>query len=226
MRQLRNIATDVALMRYPFRVFGIDFARNVTLIRLRDERVVIHSTAPFAAADVDTIRNFGKPSWIVDATLMHDTFAKEGRKSFPDIPYLAPPGFSEVAGVTTELLFPAPADWAGQIDVVPIKGLRKHEHALFHRQSRTLIVADLIFHFAADTCGWARFFVRHVMRLPRLQGISVFFRMLISNREAFEGSMATLLDLDFDRMIVAHAEPVEKDARALLKQALRDRGFA
>jgi hypothetical protein len=222
----RKLTNDVALMRYPFRVFGIDFARNVTLIRVRDGRVVVHSTAPFTPADIDAIRKFGQPSWLVDATLMHDTFAKEGRAAFSDIPYLAPPGFSEITGIKTELLFPGPAEWAGQIDVLPIDGLRKKEHVLFHRDSGTLIVCDLIFNFASDTRGWPRFFVRHVMRLPRLHGISGFFKMLICDKAAFERSMTAVLDLDFDRMIVAHVEAVEKDAKALLEQALRDQGFA
>src|SRR5215212_6600917 len=84
----RQISDDVALMQYPFRVLGIDFARNVTLLRLRDGRVVIHSTAPFSPSDVDAIRNFGTPAWLVDATVMHDTFARQGRAAFPDIPYL------------------------------------------------------------------------------------------------------------------------------------------
>ncbi len=220
-----DITPKLALMRYPFPVFGIDFARNVTLIRLRDGRVVIHSTAPFSAADVEAIRNFGTPSWLVDATLLHDTFAKKGHAAFPDIPYLAPPGFSEITAVNTDPLYPAPAYWADQIDVIPMEGLKKHEHALLHRESRTLIVADLIFNFAADTRGWARFFVRHVMRLPRLRGISVFFKMFIADREAFAKSMAKILELDFDRMIVAHVDPIQKDAKAMLRQALEDRGF-
>ena len=222
----RQIGEDLALLQYPFRVFGIDFARNVTLIRLADQRLVIHSTAPFSAADVNRIRQFGQPAWLVDATLMHDSFAKQGRAALPTIPYLAPPGLTEISRVNTQPLSPPPPEWSGQIDVIPIEGTSKREHALFHRASRTLVVADLIFHFSPDMRGWPRFFVRHVMRLPRLSGISVFFKMLISDRKAFERSMAKLLELDFNQMVVAHRDVIRVDAKAVLHQALRERGFA
>ena len=223
--QWRQISPDIALMQYPFRVFGIDFARNVTLIRLNDGRLVIHSTAPFSADDIAAIRKFGEPAWLMDATLMHDSFSKEGRAAFPDIPYLAPPGFSDVSDVFVEPIYPPPNEWDGRLDVIPIEGTRKHEQALFHRSSRTLIVADLIFSFAPDSGFWARFFVRNVMRLPRLHGISVFFKMLIADQQTFRQSMAKLLELDFTRIIVAHREPIENNAKAVLRQALIDRGF-
>jgi len=33
-RQWRQIADDVVLMSFPFRILGIDFRRNVTLLRM------------------------------------------------------------------------------------------------------------------------------------------------------------------------------------------------
>ncbi len=218
-----RIADDVMLISFPWRTLGIDFRRNVTLLRLADGRVVVHSTAPFIEEDIAAIRRFGEPSWLVEATLMHDTFAKEGRKALPDIPYLTPDGFTEATEVPTESLLPPPRDWDGEIDVLRIDGVRMNEHALFHRRSRTVVVADLFFSFPEETSGWPRFFVRHVMRLPRLFGISFFYRRLvIQDKPAFERSMHTLLDLDFERLLVAHSEPIDKDAKRAVEQALRD----
>src|SRR5205823_2704119 len=88
----RRIADDVMIMSFPWRTLGIDFRRNVTLLRLADGRVVVHSTAPFTEQDIAAIRRFGEPSWLVEATLMHDTFAKQARAALPDIPYFAPDG--------------------------------------------------------------------------------------------------------------------------------------
>lgn len=219
----RQLADDVALISFPWRTLGIDFKRNVTLLRLGDGRVIIHSTAPFTEQDVAAIRRFGQPAWLVEATLMHDTFAKEGRAALPDIPYLAPDGFAEATEVPTESLLSPPREWDGEIDVLRIDGAQMNEHALFHRRSRTLVVADLFFSFPEETSGWPRFFVRHVMRLPRLFGISSFYRLfVIRDKEAFGRSMSALLALDFKRLVVAHWQPVEKDANRAVEQALRD----
>lgn len=219
----RQLADDVALISFPWRVLGIDFKRNVTLLRLADGRVVVHSTASFTQQDTAAIRRFGEPCWLVEATLMHDTFAKEGRKVLQNIPYLAPEGFVEATEVQTEPLLPAPREWDGEIDVLRIDGVRMNEHALFHRRSRTLVVADLFFSFPQETSGWPRFFIRHVMRLPRLFGISAVFRLLVlRDKKAFARSMRALLALDFERLVVAHCQPIDKDAKQAVEQALRD----
>jgi len=223
----REIALGVALMQYPLRAFGIDFRRCVTLLRLADGRVVIHSSAPFTAEDVAAIRRFGVPSWLVEATLMHDTFAQPVRAVFPDLPYLAPEGFAKLSGVPSRSLDSPPSDWAGQIEVLKIEGLRKNnEHAFYHRASRTLVLADLLFHFPVDSRGWPRFFARHMMRLPRLSGISAFFRLMIRDREAFALSMEKMLEWNFEQIVVGHGEPIQNDAKRIITQALRERGLA
>ena len=213
-------------MSFPWRTLGIDFRRNVTLLRLSDGRLLIHSTAPFTRDDLSTIRAFGDPAWLIEATLMHDTFAKEGHAALKDLPYLAPEGFREVSGVATASLDPSPSDWAEEIDVLPIDGVKKNEHAFFHRKSRTLVVADLFFSMPPATRGWPRFFVRHVMGLPRLFGISRFYRLVINDRTAFERSVEKLLELDFENLIVAHGAPLVGNAKLAVEQALRDFGFA
>jgi hypothetical protein len=227
MKRWVQLADDVALLQFPWRVFGIDFKRNVTLLRLPDGRLIIHSTAPFEPDDVSAIRRFGKPAWLVEATLIHDTFAKEGRAAFPDLPYYAPADFAQASGVATESLGSPPPDWAGEIEVLEIAGLRRpNEHAFFHRASRTLVLADLLFHFPSDTTGWGRFFTQRIMRLPRLVGMSILFRMMIRDQEAFARSMRQMLEWDFERIVVGHAEPVEEDAKTTLIEGCRDRGIS
>ncbi len=209
-------------MAFPWRVLGIDFKRNVTLLRLDDGRLVIHSTAPFSHQDVLAICEFGEPAWLMDATLLHDTFAKEGRAALIGVPYLAPEGFTKVSGVGTQPIGPGPSEWVGEIDVLTIDGTRKSEHALFHRRSHTLVVADLFFSFPAETHGWPRFFARRIMGLPpALFGVSRFFRFLISDKEAFQRSIGKVLEWDFERVIVGHAEPVIMNARELVSEALK-----
>jgi len=220
----RRITDDVAVMSFPWHAAGIDFKRNVTLLRLSDGRVVIHSTASFTTKDIAAIHRFGEPAWLVDATLMHETFAKQGRAAFPDLSYLAPDGFIKASGITTEPLDPPPSDWQGEIDVLKLDGNRMNEHVFFHRRSATLVVADLFFSFPSEMRGWARFFVQHIMRLPRLFGVSVFFRFTIKDRQAFANSMKRLLQWNFERVVVAHREPIEREARAAVECALRDAG--
>jgi hypothetical protein len=220
-KRCRQITDDVVVMPFPLRFFGIDFGRNVTLLRLSDGRVIIHSTAPFTEKDVAAIGAFGEPAWLIEATLLHDTFAKEGSAALTGIPYLAPSGFTEISGVATQPLDAPPLDWANEIQVLRIEGTRKNEHVFFHVRSRTLVVADLFFSFPAETRGWARFFARRIMGLPPgLFGVSRFFRMLINDKDAFERSIKRMLEWDFERVVVAHREPLETEAKSAVAKAL------
>jgi hypothetical protein len=157
---------------------------------------------------------------------MHDTFAKEGRAAWPDLPYLTPSRFAEASSVQTKSLDSPPPAWAGEIDMLKLEGTKKKEHVLFHRPSRTLVVADLFFSFPPGARGWSRFFARHIMRLPpTLFGVSRFFRLLIEDKEAFAGSVRELLKCDFERILVAHWAPIETAAKSRAEQALRESGL-
>jgi hypothetical protein len=224
--KLNAIAENLWVAQYPQRFFGIEIGRNVTIIRLGDGRLVIHSTAPFTSADLLAIRELGQPGWLLDATLFHDTFAKQGCAAFARIPYLAPRGFRQIADVSTLPLDQPPPEWSGELEVLRLDGAPiVNEHVFLHRASGTLIVADLLFHFPQNSRGWTRLVVRKLMRLPRLIGMSAFLRLMIRDKQAFLGSLGALMKWDFDRIVVGHGEVINTGGKAVLREALRERGF-
>lgn len=224
---LERIAENVWTLHYPLPVLGNDFGRTVTVVRLASGKLVIHSTAPFTAGDIQAIRQLGEPGWLLDATLFHDSFAKEGCRSFERVPYLAPPGFKDVAEVQTRPLFPPPQEWNGELEVLPLAGMPKvQEHVLFHRPSRTLIVCDFLFNFGRHSGSWwTRFFLRNVMRLKNGVGMSAFFRLMLRNREAFKESVRTILTWDFERIVVGHGEVIDRDAQRIFREELASRNL-
>ena len=84
---MKQIAQDLWLLHYKAPLLGDYLGRNVTLVRLRSGDLVIHSTGPFTPEDVEAIKGLGRPAFMLDALSKHDTFAKEGRAAFPDLPY-------------------------------------------------------------------------------------------------------------------------------------------
>lgn len=224
---LHPIAPGVWVLAYPLKVMGVDLRRNVTILRLTSGKLVIHSTAPFTPEDVAAITALGEPGWLVDTLLRHDTFARDGRAAFPDLPYLAPEGFSRELDFPTGSLLPAPEEWAGELEVIRVAGAPlMEEHVFFHPASRTLIVADLIFSFTGDQSLWAELLLkavsvggRHSLAMTRL------FKMSVQDEAAFDASIAEILTRDFDRIIVGHGDIVETNGRALLEDAIREADF-
>ena len=223
---MRSLAPDVWIKEYPLTVLGTNHGRTVTVIRLASGKLVIHSMAPFSQADIEEIRQLGEPAWLVEAMLLHDTYAAEGRRSFPELPFLGPPGFPAVVKFETGPLLPSPEEWAGQLEVIRLEGAPKlEEHAFFHAPSRTLIVADLVFNFDANEKGWDRFFHRYVAGFRRYPGTSRIFKMFMADRTAFRESLLKILEWDFDRIIPGHGKVIESSGKDALRQAMGDAGF-
>ncbi len=223
---MKTLAENLWLLPFPLKLLGTDLRRNVTVVRLSSGELVIHSTAPFESADVAKIRALGRPGWLVEAMLFHDTFSRHGREVFPDVPYLAPPGFSDVVPFPTEPLFPAPPAWGEELAVIPIAGNESYgEHVVFHRPSRTLIVADLAFNFPPDEPLWAEMLVRAAIGAEHSPGMSRAFRHAITDEVAFRRSIDAMLEWDFDRVIVGHGDVIETGGREKIALMLTHAGL-
>lgn len=120
---------------------------------------------------------------------------------------------------------PAPAEWAGEVEVIPLAGMPQvREHVFCHLPSRTLIVCDLLFNFSSAS-GVTKFLVRHCLRLPELVGTSLFFRMMIRDRAAFAASVRDMLRWDFDRIVVGHGAIIETGGKEKLRRGLERLGW-
>jgi hypothetical protein len=224
---LKNLAPDLWLLTYPLKTLGVDLQRNVTVIRLASGRLIIHSTAPFSAADVAAVHALGEPAWLIDTLLRHDTFAAEGRRAFPSATYFAPPGFSINLPFQTDALVFAPPEWAEEVSIASIDGAPEFsEIAMLHRPSRTLIVADLIFNFPGRHGLWTDLLLRMASVGGRHDpGVTVPFKKAITDRAAYVTSVKTVLGWDFDRVIVGHGEPIPSGGKEKLRSAILAAGF-
>ncbi|SDU17794.1 hypothetical protein SAMN05444156_2431 [Verrucomicrobium sp. GAS474] len=217
---MKAIAENLWIEHFDLNVLGGHLGRVVTVIRLKTGELIIHSTAPFSRAHVAEIEALGRPSWLVDSMLRHDTFAKEGRAAFPYLPYLAPEGFAEAAHVNARPLLPPPAAWRGEVEVLLIEGMPKaKEHVFLHIPSRTLIVADLVFNFGPSS-GWTHFLREKVVGIHDHPDVARNLPGQIEDRAAFDRSVRRMLEWDFDRIIAGHNEVVETGGKEGLRRAL------
>jgi hypothetical protein len=94
------------------------------------------------------------------------------------------------------------------------------EFLVYHAASRTLVVTDLVFNVrrAVNFATWL-VFALVAGTLGRLAPSRVW-RWAVKDRRAFRASLTRALALDCERVVVAHGELVERDAKAALSTAL------
>lgn len=111
-------------------------------------------------------------------------------------------------------------DWPEDVLALAIDGMPSlREWVLLHRSSRTLLVADLVFHRPTAHNSFTRLFFRLAGTYERFAQ-SRLFLSFVRDRPAYRQSLHAVLELDFDRLVMAHGEVVERDAVARLAAAL------
>ena len=203
MDELEQVTGNVWVMRFPLRLVATEVGRTVTVLKLNAEKLLIHSTAPFSRQDKAAIEKLGTPAWLADATVFHDTFAVEGMAAFPELPYFAPEGFTK--RVRFRPLTDLANLCAAEVEILPLGGMPKvNEHVFYHNESKTLLIADLVFNWGAGNSGWERFVRKYLIGITTWPGTSRLFKMCIKDKAAFNGSLNEVLKRPFKRVIPGH----------------------
>jgi hypothetical protein len=153
LNTLKQVAPNLWVVDGPdIRFFRMPFPTRMTVIRLRNSDLFLHSgrqhsdSLACAVAASGLVRHLVSPNW------MHYASISQWANAFPEAIAWASPNVqtrAAKAGITVHFdrnlsELPAP-DWIADIDQLIVHGSRVHEEVVFfHRDSATLILADLI----------------------------------------------------------------------------------
>jgi glyoxylase-like metal-dependent hydrolase (beta-lactamase superfamily II) len=215
---LTNLAPDLWIATRSFtNELGVVTSR-MTVIRLEDGRILVHSPVPIEPDLRSAVENLGQVAALIAPNLFHHQFISEWRAAFPEAKAFCAPGLAakrsdfKFDGVLEDV---SSLEWRGQVDQLLIKGIPDYsEVVFFHRTSRTLMVSDLVFNYstvqAESDPGGADGLGPHSR-----------IRSAISDPDALRESIESVLRWPLDRVIVSHGEIVESDGHARFRE-----GFA
>jgi hypothetical protein len=214
------------LRAYPVRLAWTRFEARMTVIRLASGRLMLHSPCEITSALAGEIASLGPVAHIVVPGNFHHLHATSAQGAFPGAKTWICPGierkrpdlqFDGILGDT------APADWAGEIDQVLVRGTRiMREVAMYHRASRTLILVDLIENFTDRTPhlgGTLKFWFKYVMRMWDNPRPAPEYRMGWSDRGAAAESLRRILAWDFRQIVLSHGDLVDRQAHEIAAKA-------
>jgi len=220
------VADQIWLCAYPIRMAGTRFDARMTVIRLSSGELMLHSPCDITAAMAEKISALGPVAHIVAPGNYHTLYAATAQAAFPRAKTWICPGIErrrpglKYDGVLGDA---APADWIGEIDQVLVQGTRyMREVAMFHRAGRTLILVDLIENFTDATphMGWVlKFLFKYVLRMWNKPRPAPEYRMGWSNRRKAAKSLRRILAWDFQRIVLAHGDLIDRNAREVAAAA-------
>jgi hypothetical protein len=222
MNALEQLAPDLWVARRPLPIAVGDIGARMTVIRLPDRSLLLHSPVELDAPLKSALDALGLVRWIVGPNKAHHLFLAACVSSYPDAHVCGAPGlaqkrpdlqFHHVLGTST------PPQWPAEISLQLIDGAPwMDEVALLHRPSRTLVLTDLVFNVLPGTRNEARLFHRLVGATGRF-GPHRLIRFGIRDREAARRSIDRILAWDFDRIVMSHGEIVPSGGHPLFERA-------
>jgi len=194
---------------------------RMTVIRLGDGRLVLHSPAPPAPALQSELAALGRVGFVV-VPWAHGRYAEDAARAWPDAELLAapsaPPRRKSLA-FQGSLADAPPAAWAGCLETHLVRGFRLNEVVLFHRPSGTLVLTDLCFNVQRSDRPVARLFFRANGMWQHFGPSRLIRRLAVSSRAEMRRSLEAILKWDFERILPGHGEVVERGGPAALRAA-------
>jgi hypothetical protein len=213
---------------YPVRYSGARFEARLTVVRLRDGGLLLHSPGPIDDALAARLAELGPVRAIVAPGDLHHLHVAACQRRYPDALTFVCPGVEKkqpTLRFDALLGDEAPALWAGELDQVFVPGARViHEVAFFHRASQTLILVDLLENFTDRTpnVSWVLQLWFRPLRMWNTPAPAPEYWLLgFRDRAAACASLERILAWDFVRVVIAHGDLITKDARAVVERAWR-----
>src|SRR5512134_338707 len=221
---LYELARDLWVAERPQRFYGLEVGTRMTVIRLADGSLLLHSPVALDAGLRRQLDALGPVRFAVAPNRVHHLYAGKVAEAYPEARLWVGPGLEKkrpdlvFAGILGD---EAPVEWRGQLDQVFFRGRPYENEVVFcHRASRTLILCDLAFNFGPRTALATRILMS-LLRSYGYFGPSKLDPLLIRDRRAARESLERILAWDFDRVVVAHGDVLESGGH----EALR-RGYA
>jgi hypothetical protein len=217
---LEPLVQDVWTARAPFRFLSFAIGNRMTVVRLPDGGVLLHS--PIAIDDTlrAEIDKIGPVRHIVAPNLFHHLFVRPAMQAYPEAKLHAVP---ELAKKRPDLRIDhtlGESTWDGAITTVTIPGTMLRETVLFHAPSGTLISADLLEYFERCDEAWTRTYLKAAGVYQKATW-NRLLRFLYRDRKAARPAIDKLLELPIERITISHGDNITTDARGALRN-----GFA
>lgn len=220
---LEKLAENLWCVAAPHDYFGMRIGARMTVVRLPSGKLWLHSPVPIDAELGAHIDALGAVGHLVCPNVFHHVYAKAAQARWPSAKTHGPAalrGKRKDLRIDADLVDGPLADWEGVLDGFTIRGSIICETVFVHAPSRTLITSDVTENFRH--CD--HLFTRVILALGGVYkevGWSKLLRWAYEDHAAARASIDELLARDFERVILAHGDVIERGGRDAIRHTFR-----
>lgn len=220
---LQEIAANLWHVPHSFKIAGADVSTRMTIVRLSDGKLWLHSPVPLTDALRQQIDALGEVAYIVAPSKMHHLYLAPCAAAYPKALLFGAPGLAkkrpDVAGLRTLGPVSEPG-WQQDLEQLQVRGLPIGNEVLWlHRPSRTLIVTDLC-QFWDGKLPFAAAVYATITGVRKRLAVPYTVRMVIKDKQALADTARQILQWPFERVVMAHNAIIERDAHPAMTRAL------
>lgn len=201
---------------------GMSLKRVMTLVKGRDDGIVIHSAVALGEDAMAEIEAWGRPAVLLVPNAYHRLDAPAYLERYPDLEVYCPKGsrakIEDVIKVDGDY-----DEFVGDDSVIleHLDGVRKAEGVITVRSDSgsTLVFNDAVFNMPHGR-GLPGFIFRHITGSTGGPRVTRLFRiMAVKDKAAFRDQLQRLADTpDLTRVVVSHHEPITDRPAETLRQ--------
>lgn len=208
------------LREYPIKYAGTRFNSRMSLVRLKNGNLFIHSPCRIDDHLKEQINALGKVEYIVAPGYYHYFYVVSAQQAFPEAETLICPGIErKMPFMKFDWFLGDRADdrLVDDFEQVLLRGNKYiWEVAFFHKPTQTLLLVDLIENFTDKTHGvswslklWWKL-VFHMWQNPKP---APEYQFGWQNKDAARDSLTKILQWDFNTIILSHGDVIEQNAK-------------
>jgi hypothetical protein len=220
---LRRLADRLHVLERPFRFLGIEIGTRATVVTLASGELLVHSPVRFGEDVRAALAPLGPVRHLVAPNKKHHLALPAWRVAYPEAKLHGAPGLARKRPdlrFDGELGDTPPAAWAAELDQCLLHGARRYrEVAFLHRASRTLVLTDSLFGWGPEHPPLTRLAARLSGTYGRWARPRNALLGKVEDPAALRAALERILSWDFDRIVISHGRIVERDGRAVLREA-------
>ena len=223
---LQPLSDSLWVHEQRIRFGGLPLWHRMSVIALQNGSIALHSPTRLDAELKASLRTLGSVVAVIFPSWWHDLYLRETVRAFPRAAVYVAPTLAKwnhslsFADVLTNV---APPTWKDEMEQHHVQGigLFLDEVAFYHRPSRSLIIADLLFNLSPADAWITRALSRVVIGPYPGCRFARSYRPLVFDRACFRSSIKTILEWDFDRIIVGHGAILKAGGKAAFLDAFQ-----